>query len=143
LSRFKKEEVKEGSRKMKKAKIFWTGFLLVVCVAALDSLMAHSQDTQPAGQCCSIVEQVLHTIDHIKKGQTRTEVEKNFVRDGGLDFRTETIYVFRLCPLIKVRIKFAAVKTGVTQPATERSKDAQDDLVEEVGQPYIQYPTKD
>jgi hypothetical protein len=125
------------------SKIFGAGFLFVACIAMLHGPAGYSQNGQPDGQCCSIVEQALRTIDHIKKGQTRANIEKDFMPDGGADFRTETIYVFRLCPLIKVRIKFTAIGTNVTQSAVERMKDSPRDLVEEIGQPYIQYPVKD
>lgn len=84
--------------------------------------------------------------DHIKIGMKRSEVEREFVTEGGPDFRTETIYTFRLCPLIKVRVRFSldpgeARNASPNAPVT--APDSPNDVVESVGQLYLQYPVRD
>jgi len=56
---------------------------------------------------CALVKEALDAVNLITKGLTRKDVEKKFAQDGGLFSRSETVYVYKACPLIKVRITFS------------------------------------
>jgi hypothetical protein len=68
----------------------------------------------------------------------RENVEKDFTQDGGLDFGSATVYTFKLCPLIKIRVEFVQ-KEASAQSVNNRLKD----VVRSVSKPYIEYPARD
>ncbi len=72
---------------------------------------------------------------------TRADVEKNFRRDGGLQFFSKssstTRYVYSKCAFIKIEVKFKAAivnEAGFSSP---------NDTVVSVSKPYLKYPFAD
>jgi hypothetical protein len=116
---------------------------LCLIVFAMLSLPASTPLAQAskthAEQCCSIVSQALEAVGRIHKGTTRADVEREFVRDGGLFSRERTRYSFRICPSIKVEITFAPGKGG----EGDFVSGSPSDTVTSVTKPYLEYPVKD
>lgn len=88
------------------------------------------------GQCCTVVEQALSELNHIKVGAKRKEIEKQFVIDGGVTFRNETTYIFKLCPLIKIKVTFSQNEGSSTH-------NSSNDVIRSISKPYIEYAAKD
>jgi hypothetical protein len=117
--------------KMQKAAILFT----IVFFSNLSWLNANDQ-TASERSCCSIVEQALSSVGRIKPGATRADVERDFTLDGGLDFGPISVYTFKGCPLIKIRIEFTKGSPGA-------ATDSQSDVIKSISQPYLQYPVRD
>ena len=114
------------------------GRLVLAVFLSCMTLIAEAQGNNRESQCCSVVTAALQAVGQIKKGRKRADVEKEFSEQGGLSGRNETIYVYKLCPLIKVRVFFS--------PSTDQKgsrKSRLDDMVRSVSTPYIEYPVKD
>jgi hypothetical protein len=95
---------------------------------------------QPGGEseCCSIVQKALDAVGRIKKDTKRADIEKEFVQDGGIFSRSGTIYRYKLCPYIKVRVVFAL------DPAYKGFADGSPkDTANSVSKPYVEYGTSD
>jgi hypothetical protein len=86
--------------------------------------------------CCSIVHRAMSATAQIKPGMKRKDVEKAFSEDGGLSFNGEGRYVFKECPLIKIKVKFSGVSGA-------KGKESPDDIVADVSPPYMEAPMKD
>jgi len=66
-----------------------------------------AQEAVKPSECCSIVVSAIEASVRVKPGSTRWEIEKEFSHDGGVSFRQDTVYVYKLCPSIKIRVLFA------------------------------------
>lgn len=110
--------------------------LLATILVALPCVQSKAQTNNQQAPCCSIVEQALASVNNIKPGMTRADVEKDFVLDGGLDFIGTSIYTYKKCLLIKIRVDFSIAKPG-------KNVDSPNDVVKSVSQPYLQYPIRD
>jgi hypothetical protein len=111
--------------------------IFIWCVS---QLFAQKQERRlPHDTCsqCSVVEQALVARSKLKNGVTRAEVERDFVMDGGLIFRTSTSYVFSKCQFIKVKIEFEVdSKTPGVEPSAH-------DRVKDISALSVEYPMKD
>ena len=112
--------------------------LTSILIALTATGMAQGEKPKTDHDCCSIVTSALQAVDHIKKGMSRAEVEKEFRTEGGLFTREETFYVYRKCPLIKIKVTFER-DPSYKDFATGSPKDR----VLSVSQPYLQYPVMD
>ena len=99
---------------------------------------ARAAQSNSESQCCSMVTRALEAVNRIKKGMLRENIEKDFTQDGGIDFGSVTVYTFKLCPLIKIRVEFDQ-KEASAQSVNNRLKD----VVRSVSKPYIEYPARD
>jgi hypothetical protein len=86
---------------------------------------------------CAVVSQALRSAQLITPGAKRQEVEKDFTQDGGVSFRTSTIYVSRMCPMLKIKIDFVpTAKAPGPMPNSE-------DTVSQVSRMYVEWPVRD
>ncbi|MDQ1406242.1 MAG: hypothetical protein QOG55_1871 [Acidobacteriaceae bacterium] len=85
---------------------------------------------------CATVQQALIDSGHIKPGVTRHEVEKYFMRQGGVQFPGSTHYLYRKSRYLHVDVDFTA-KGGVDRLFSS------DDVVTKVSQLYVDYTAKD
>jgi hypothetical protein len=108
---------------------------LAFCLIAVPFL-GGLQSTAQEPPSCAMVRQALIDHDRIKSGLTRRDVEKYFVRQGGVQFPGSTFYVYPKCSLLHVDVDFTAKGTG------ERLFSP-DDVVTKVSQLYVDYPAKD
>ena len=97
-----------------------------------------AQQPGQASECCSVVMKALEAMSRIQKNMVRVDVEKEFAADGGIDFGSETIYAYKLCPYIMVRVKFLPNRT-VDAPGGSHAHD----VVQSISKPYIEYPASD
>jgi hypothetical protein len=94
--------------------------------------------TNRLSSCCSVVTDALTTVGRITKGSTRADVEREFRVQGGLFSRQDTIYVYRRCPQIGIRVTFL-LDPSYRDFATGSPKDT----VVSVSQPFIGYEVTD
>lgn len=99
---------------------------------------AHTQEPRHTGSssCCSIVEEALRDVTKIRPGMKRADLTAMFTTEGGLDFHIQTIYVWKNCPYIKIKVSFALSDSA-------GSNESPADVITAVSDPYIQYPVKD
>lgn len=109
-----------------------------IVMLVIAGVSAHTQEQRPKGpsSCCSIVEEALHDVSKIKPGMKRADLAAMFTTEGGLDFHIETIYVWKTCPYIKIKVSFALENSTAL-------KDSPSDVITAVSEPYIQYPVRD
>src|SRR3984957_1442147 len=109
--------------------------LLVFAVVAFFTVAKakHSQESQPS--CSMAAEEALRNWEKLKPGITRDDVEKMFIRDGGMQFPRSTKYVLPSCGYIKVRIEF--------EPAPNKDMFAAEDVVTKVSPLFVAYPSMD
>lgn len=79
---------------------------LIVLLAGFS--LVSGQDTRPQSQDggCEVVVQALRDSQEIKSGNVRREVERNFERDGGLQFPSSTRYVHKRCHYLHLDVEF-------------------------------------
>lgn len=105
-------------------------FLILSCVLGLP-LVAQQQES------CSTVIQALKYAKQITVGMKRSEVEKMFKQEGGVSFRVETVYGYRECAMLKLRITFSE-----TSNSNEKVDPAQDSVLK-VSEMFVDWPTRD
>ena len=110
--------------------IFLAAFLLLPLLAS-----SRAPTTQDAN-ACSVVQQALVASREIKAGATRADVERHFVRDGGVQFRQTTRYVYRQCPYLRLDVDFDVTRGAAASFSPE-------DKVVKVSKLYVDYSTKD
>jgi len=109
-----------------------------IILAAVPCHSARPQQSGEESHCCSIVQQALAALGQIKKGTKRADIEREFVLDGGIYSRSETVYKYKLCPYIKVRVAFTL------DPAYKGFADGSpNDTANSVSKPYVEYGTSD
>lgn len=86
---------------------------------------------------CGVVVRAIEAARTLKSGMSRSDVEKGFLRDGGVQFREKTTYVYRDCDYIKIDVEFA------TQSDTPKGQLHPNDRIVSVSRPYLAYPTMD
>ena len=79
----------------------------------------------------------LHTMQSVKEGMTRADLDKVFMPTGGLSSRTQQSYVYRGCPYFKVDVEFEP-DTAASNTATGAT-----DKITKVSKPYVEWPTGD
>ena len=85
-----------------------------------------------------MIDHALDEVHKIEKDMSRMDVEKQFQTDGGIFFRNQTVYVFKKCPAIKIRVTFTLDPTynGFADGSPR-------DVVRSVSKPSLEYPSKD
>lgn len=111
--------------------------LLAFAMLVAVSLSAQAQSPRHSKQdsaCCSAVQAALRDAGQIKPGMKRADLAKMFVRESGPDFIVETLYFWKRCSYIKIRVTFILLdpKGNEESPA---------DIVKYVSGPHIQ-PTE-
>ena len=77
---------------------------------------------------------ILAECNEIKPGMTREQVEKVFTMDSGLQDLFDVRYVYRRCPVVKIKVTF---KSANPKQGGEVSVQ-QTDTVTEVSKPYLE-----
>lgn len=85
---------------------------------------------------CAIIERVLQDKAQIKVGMSRADVEKNFMKDGGANFRSPTIYASRHCTYLKLKVEFE-FDPGIDGRFSPK------DSVSKISDLYADYPSRD
>lgn len=80
------------------------------------------------------VAQTIKTMQTVKVGMTRAQLERVFVTEGGLSTTAERTYVYRGCPYFKVDVQFE------TDPA---NPNRESDKITRISKPYLDWPTSD
>ena len=107
----------------------------IVCIL-VTPLAAGTQRDQGQDPSCVVIQQALHDCQRIKVGITRGEVEKYFAQEGGMQFPTNTRYVYPKCQYLHVDVEFTA-----KGPAEHLFSN--EDIVTKVSKLYVDYSTKD
>lgn len=114
-----------------------SGLFIAICLLISGTTVSHSQ------QPCSVDEEhtkwiasVMRAIDAIKPGMTREEMKEVLREEGGLSTRTDRTYVYKQCPLIKVKVVFTPTDAD---PGTENPEDK----VLSISRPYLEYSVMD
>lgn len=113
--------------------------LLAIAMLAAISLPAQAQTPHHSKQdsaCCSIVEAALRDAGQIKPGMKRADLAKMFNPESGPDFLVETLYSWKRCRYIKIRVSFILLDP-------KGNKESPSDIVKLVSGPHIQYPEVD
>jgi hypothetical protein len=113
-----------------------TTFVIVLLIVVSAGISGPRPQQRTAPACTAIMEQALAAYARIKVGITRGEVEKYFVRAGGLQFQSKTFYDFPSCPYIHVVVYYTATGT----PGQSYSPA---DKVKRVSKLYLGYQTRD
>lgn len=113
--------------------------MLLVTIGLLVSAagpLAQPRPRAQAGSSCAVIEAALNAARAVTPGLTRSQVDKNFVPDGGVQFASKTRYVYSGCSLIHIDVEFdvKASPGHLTSPQ---------DLVITTSKLYIEYPAKD
>jgi hypothetical protein len=112
----------------------------VVAVVLLCGLAAWPGGALPqaTGDCssCAVAEQALHDLESLKVGMRRADVERFFIRAGGMTFRDRTDYVYRKCEYLKIQVAFSA------DPGVQRGLSSADTITD-VSRLSVAYPSRD
>jgi hypothetical protein len=86
---------------------------------------------------CATISQALRSAQLITPGVKRQQVEEAFSLDGGASFRTATVYVSKICPMLKIKVEFV--------PSTKAPGAASnpEDIVSNVSTMYVEWPVRD
>jgi hypothetical protein len=110
--------------------------VVLLCGLAAWPSGAHPQATDGECSSCAIAEQALHDLESIKVGMRRADVERFFIRAGGMTFRDRTDYVYQKCEYLKIQVSFTA------DPAVQRGLSSADTITD-VSQLAVAHPSRD
>ena len=80
------------------------------------------------------ISDALRSVQTIKVGTMRSELQTLFTTEGGLSTTSQRSYVYRHCPYIKVDVKFAV---------SSREKELPTDTIVEISRPYLAWSITD
>src|ERR1043165_5087067 len=114
-------------------------FVLLLTVVPLLAQSPQRQQEQTKWIADSLTE-----MKTIKVGMTRADLLKVFDTEGGLSTGLNRTYVYRKCPLIKVDVEFRPIG----RPARDAEgrvtlKEADQDVIEKISRPYLDWPVAD
>jgi hypothetical protein len=112
------------------------GIFAMISALVMFSGAATKHDEASGNTPCAVVLQALKDMEHIDVGVTREVVEKYFKPDGGMQFPSNTRYIYRKCDYIKVDIDYRANGSG-------ESDFSPDDTVIKISKLYLGYPAMD
>jgi hypothetical protein len=81
------------------------------------------------------VERALEVISKLKPGMTRADVLKEFTTEGGISAPSWNHHVYKLCPYIKIDVKFDV------PPGSD--KELTTDQIVSISKPYLQFSIYD
>ena len=112
--------------------------ILVLCATLLWApSLALCQSSQTPGSECALVERAFSAYQNIKVGMKRSDVEKDFIYDGGIQFRNHGRFAYRSCQYIKVDVDFEI------KGDSRNIAGSPEDTVEAIPRLYIEPPIKD
>jgi len=114
--------------------------ILAICLLSLlvPGPSTFTQQANRPSSCCSVVTDALAAVGRIRSGSTRADIEREFRVQGGLFSRKDTVYVYRRCPEIKIRVTFSFnLSDGLFVTGSPK------DTVVSVSEPFIGYEVKD
>jgi hypothetical protein len=123
---------------------------LTLLLLGLVFLNLHAQEPTPESQDHlqvdsehqKWIEHVMRSISSVKAGMTRKDLAKIFQPDGGLSTRSQTRYLYRRCPYIKVDVEFSpAGEPG--DASQEEHYESPDDRIVKISRPYLDNPVAD
>jgi hypothetical protein len=82
----------------------------------------------------AIIREAIKSVDDLKVGETRAEVERSFELDGGRQSRKTSRYLFKKCNYIKIDVEFSIkgdANPWVFSPA---------DVIVHISRPYLESP---
>ena len=92
---------------------------------------------QELSSSCGVITDALRSIESLKAGGPRSQLERDFQLDGGMQFAAKSRYVFKACHYIKIDVKLSG--KGIE----DRADFLPTDTITEVSRPYLEFPTKD
>jgi hypothetical protein len=107
---------------------------LFVCITATCALIAATNASHKIDKC-DVVTEALDKASEIKAGDSRSVLNRDFEPDGGMQYVSDTRYMFKTCHFIKIDVKFS--------PIQSQASYSSNDKIEGVSQPYLEYPLKD
>jgi len=84
-----------------------------------------------------MIKEAIKSVNELKAGDTRTDVERSFEYDGGIQFRKTSRYSFKKCLYIKIDVEFSP--NGDDSAMGFSSSD----IVVQVSKPYLESPFTD
>jgi hypothetical protein len=115
-------------------------FALVLSALALLSSAKQSggQQSNPQDQAENLIKEAISIAGNLKEGSIRSEVERDFVLDGGIQSRGASRYMFKKCRFIKIDVTFSKDENSGTW-----IDGSPNDKVISVSKPYLEYPVMD
>jgi hypothetical protein len=110
--------------------------LMLVCAVVVICNTAFQRPVQKGSDPCSVAEQALEDLQHVKVGMPRSELEKYFVVAGGMTFRDRTKYESRRCDYLEIEVDFKL------DPAVDRS-NSPNDAIANISKLFVAYPSTD
>ena len=110
----------------------------VICIALFSTLVCASSRPTASDNACVAIREALNQIRERKPGDSRVQLERSFELDGGLQVSSNSRYVFKKCPYIKVDVEFS--KQGMGNGA---SAFLPDDKIVNISRLYLEYPVGD
>lgn len=110
--------------------------LFIVCLNALAPAGSQEATLQfgSSREHTAWIATVLRAVQTVKVGMTRGDLVKVFTVEGGLSMPSQRTYVYKLCPYIKVDVKFAA---------SSRTEEQSTDKIVEISRPYLAWSVMD
>ena len=110
------------------------GIALVSLATLIGSAQTIPREPQIDADHTKWVTDAIRSIQMIKLGSTRSELLVLFTTEGGLSTTAQRTYVYRLCPNIKVDVKFAA---------SSREEELPTDKIIQISRPYLAWSIMD
>lgn len=108
--------------------------LLVTCFILKSSPGAGAQAPESK---CRVITAALRSVQTLTPGTARSQLEKDFELDGGMQFAAHSRYVFKACNDIKIDVELSG--TGID----DRADFLPTDTIVKVSEPYLELPSTD
>jgi hypothetical protein len=99
---------------------------------------SRAQQADKQDQSENLIKEAISIAGNLKEGSIRSEVERDFELDGGIQSRGLSRYMLKKCHLIKIDVTFSKDKNSGTWIV-----GSPDDKVTSVSKPYLEYPVMD
>ncbi len=99
-------------------------------------VLSQSGSRETGEKDCGVVRQALHDYGQIKVGTTRADLTKDFIPEGGMQFPTQTRYIYARCQYLHIEVDFELAKPSSIGFSPE-------DKITHVSKLYVEYPAKD
>jgi hypothetical protein len=109
---------------------------VLACAVVGVFVMAAPQPVSKGCSACSVAQQALDDLQHVKVGMPRSELEKYFVVAGGMTLRSTTRYEYRRCDYLEIEVDFSL------DPAIG-SNYSPNDTITSISRLFVTYPAKD
>ena len=113
------------------------GLLAALVAASMTTGTLRAGSSRTGNACEDMIQMAISDVNHLRPGMTRSDLEKSFQQDGGMQPLDDNVYRYVKCPYIKIRVVFKNDHPDVLYKESPRN------IIRSVSKPYLEYAFSD